>query len=169
MDEFNCSLFIMPHIQTNLSKTSIFHYLPPVAVHWWKTNSIWTNFDIKCVNLFFFQHGQLPLDQVSLIQRLFSWPCRIHEDLQLAESRLCHKRDQKEAALKSRVAAFQETWVAWGVVTWWEVAWWVVTWYVVTWCVVTWWMVSWVVVMSGCNLSVYKCLEAFEVNNRLIS
>ena len=44
-----------------------------------------------------------------LINRMYAWPHKIAEDFRLAEARLTHKRDQKETALKQRVAAFENT------------------------------------------------------------
>lgn len=59
--------------------------------------------------LIFCQFGRVPEDQVQLINRMYAWPHKIHEDFRLAEARLSHKRDLKETALKARVAAFEKT------------------------------------------------------------
>ncbi|KAK4323557.1 hypothetical protein Pmani_005754 [Petrolisthes manimaculis] len=59
--------------------------------------------------MFLLQFGRVPEDQVQLINRMYAWPHKIHEDFRLAEARLSHKRDLKETALKARVVAFEKT------------------------------------------------------------
>lgn len=65
--------------------------------------------DFELFYLIFYQFGRVPEDQVQLINRMYAWPHKIHEDFRLAEARLSHKRDLKETALKARVAAFEKT------------------------------------------------------------
>ncbi|XP_069947362.1 dynein axonemal heavy chain 3-like [Cherax quadricarinatus] len=59
--------------------------------------------------MFLLQFGRVPEDQVPLINRMYAWPHKIQEDFRLAETRLSHKRDLKETALKARVANFEKT------------------------------------------------------------
>ncbi|KAB7496626.1 Dynein heavy chain 3, axonemal [Armadillidium nasatum] len=55
------------------------------------------------------RHGRIPVDQMPFMGRMYAWPQKIQEDFRLAEVRLSHKRDQKEAALKERVRSFDKT------------------------------------------------------------